>query len=140
MKFRFLSSARAIITLVPSPALARDWSSVAKTANQVTVRIEGATQGSGVIINREGNTYTILTAWHVLSPNRPGEDIDIITEKWTSYTSSIKKVSRVGTVDLATIEFTSNSYYPTLRCKSLEGIQSDVFIYRAILFRRDQIQ
>ena len=80
----------AITSLFLRPASAQDASPISKFADQTTVRIEGATQGSGVIVNRDGNKYTVLTAWHVLSPNRPGEDIDIVTIENTSYTSSIK--------------------------------------------------
>ena len=108
-----------LATLAISPLLGIDSASAQNIvttpdiAEQITVRIEGATQGSGVLVKRTKNTYTVLTAWHVLSPNRPGEDIDIITNRRTTYTSSIKNVSRIGNVDLAIINFTSNSHYST---------------------------
>ncbi|WP_414572500.1 hypothetical protein [Nostoc sp. CCY 9925] len=37
-------------------------------AYQVTVRIDGANTGSGVIIDRQENSYTVLTNWHVFKP------------------------------------------------------------------------
>ena len=52
---------------------------VAKIAEAITVRIEGATQRSGVLVKRDGNRYTVLTAWHVVSGQRPGEELDIFT-------------------------------------------------------------
>jgi hypothetical protein len=55
-----------------SPAQAQSAEAVAKVAEAITVRIEGATQGSGVLVKREGNRYTVLTAWHVVSGQRPG--------------------------------------------------------------------
>ena len=47
-------------------AFAQDPAKIATTAKAITVRIEGATLGSGVIIKRDGDLYTILTAWHVI--------------------------------------------------------------------------
>ena len=43
------------------------------------MKIEGAIQGSGVIIDRGGSTYKVLSAWHVIGANKPGEEVDIIT-------------------------------------------------------------
>ena len=44
-------------------------------AKSITVRIDGASSSaSGVLIKREGNRYTVLTAWHVVSGERPGEN------------------------------------------------------------------
>jgi hypothetical protein len=44
---------------------------IGRIAQAITVRIEGATQGSGVLVKREGNRYTVLTAWHLV-PLWPG--------------------------------------------------------------------
>jgi hypothetical protein len=38
----------------------------AEVAQQITVRIGGANTGSGVIIEHEGNNYTVVTNWHVV--------------------------------------------------------------------------
>ena len=39
-------------------------------AEKITVLIDSKAPGSGVIIKREGNTYTVLTAYHVVKqPN-----------------------------------------------------------------------
>ena len=73
----------AVATLVSAtkqqPAAAENAESIAKVAQAITVRIEGATQGSGVLVKREGNRYTVLTAWHVVSGHRPGEELDVFT-------------------------------------------------------------
>ena len=42
-----------------------DPEAVADIANKITVRIEGATQGSGVLVKKQGNIYTVLSASHV---------------------------------------------------------------------------
>ena len=68
-----IASATTAVVLHQSAAIAQDASAVARIAKAITVRIEGSTQGSGVIVKREGNRYTVLTAWHVVSGNRPRE-------------------------------------------------------------------
>ena len=51
-------------------------SEIAKIAKDITVRLEGAGgQGSGVIVKKEGDRYTILTSWHVVKDNRPNEEL-----------------------------------------------------------------
>ena len=68
-----MTTATTAIVFHQSPAMAKDALAVAKVAKAITVRIEGSTQGSGVIVKKEGNRYTVLTAWHVVSGNRPRE-------------------------------------------------------------------
>ena len=68
-----ITTATTAVVLHQSAAIAQDASAVARIAKAITVRIEGSTQGSGVIVKKEGNRYTVLTAWHVVSGNRPRE-------------------------------------------------------------------
>ena len=57
-----------------------DFSGISNIAKKITVRIEGAGDpGSGVIVKKDGNRYTVLTAWHVVKDNRIGEEVGIIT-------------------------------------------------------------
>jgi serine protease Do len=55
-----------IIILQPPATFALSSAEVSNAAEQVTVLIDGQSPGSGVIIRREGNTYTVLTARHVV--------------------------------------------------------------------------
>ena len=64
-----ITTATTAVVLQQAPVVAQDASAVARVAKAITVRIEGATQGSGVLVKREGNRYTVLTAWHVVSGN-----------------------------------------------------------------------
>jgi hypothetical protein len=64
-------------------------------------------QGSGVIVGRKQNVYTVLTTWHVV--NTSGEYI-IQTNK-ERYIVSYSAIKRVGDLDLAELEFTSNQVY-----------------------------
>ena len=84
---------------------------VAKIAQAITVRVEGATQGSGVLVKRDGNRYTILTAWHVISDQKPGEELDIYTSDGQRHQSEQGSIKRLGTLDLAEIKFSSHNTY-----------------------------
>jgi internalin A len=64
-------------------------------------------KGSGVIIGKDGNTYTVLTAYHVIK--NPGV-YDIITYDGEKY--RIERSQNVGKLDLALVKFTSSKNYP----------------------------
>ncbi len=68
-----------------APAHARSAEAVAKVAQSITVRKDGATQGSGVLVKRDGNRYTVLTAWHVVSGQKLGEEISVVTPDQVSH-------------------------------------------------------
>ncbi|AKG22118.1 trypsin-like peptidase domain-containing protein [Calothrix sp. 336/3] len=75
-------------------------------AQQVTVRIDGANTGSGVIIQRQGNTYTVLTNWHVVAISG-GYTIRTTDGR----THRITAIKRLGKIDLAEVQFTSSENY-----------------------------
>ncbi len=86
-------------------------SSIAKT---ITVRIDGASTGSGVIIEHQGDRYVVLSSWHVFST----EDLSRATKSFTIETVdrqkhlvTANKIARVGKLDLATLEFQSRHRY-----------------------------
>ncbi len=94
-----------------APAQAQSAEAVAKVAQAITVRIEGATQGSGVLVKRDGNRYTVLTAWHVVSGQKPGEELDIYTPDGQRHLLEQGSIKRLGEVDLAVLTFTSSGSY-----------------------------
>lgn len=74
-----------------------------------TVRIIKAdSAGSGVIIAREGNFYTILTSWHVVSSN----NAFILTVDDRQH-QLINPPQQLGDADLAVLRFYSELEYPT---------------------------
>ncbi len=87
-----------------------------REARAQTVRIEtdnGLGNGSGVIVAKEGNTYYVLTAKHVvldkseqLKPN-----IKTITSDQESYTIEPSNITLAAGLDLAIVKFTSNTPY-----------------------------
>ena len=86
---------------------------VYRTAKAITVRIEGATQGSGLLIARNKDTYTVLTAWHVVKSQQNGEELDIYTPDGLMHSHVKDSVRRIGEYDLATVVFKSQSSYQT---------------------------
>ena len=99
------------LLVAQAPAQAQSAEAVAKVAQAITVRIEGATQGSGVLVKRDGNRYTVLTAWHVVSGQRPGEELDIYTPDGQRHPLEQGSIKRLGEVDLAVLTFNSTSSY-----------------------------
>tara|TARA_B100000674_G_scaffold336041_1_gene280693 strand:- start:2601 stop:4427 length:1827 start_codon:yes stop_codon:yes gene_type:complete len=113
-----MSGMAALISLSPMPVNAQDFSDVANTAQKITVRIEGATQGSGVIVRKEGNIYTVLTAWHVIKDVNPNEELAIITSDGKEHQRISGSAQQLGTIDLAKLTFKSSENYKFVTPKS----------------------
>ena len=119
-----ITTATTAILLHAPAALAQDASSVAKIAKAITVRVEGSTQGSGVIVKREGNSYTVLTAWHVVSGNRPGEEVGIITPDGKQYRLDQGSIQRLGQVDMAVLTFNTPGTYDVASIGDVKNVSS----------------
>jgi tetratricopeptide (TPR) repeat protein/V8-like Glu-specific endopeptidase len=95
--------------IVPASAQQLTGSQVAKIAKQCTVRIESVNSpGSGVIIGKNGGTYTVLTAAHVLK-DRSEKYRVTLPDGSSQAVGNIKTFP--GKVDLAVGEFTSTQNY-----------------------------
>ena len=62
----FILGILSTITLKSSPTLALESAEIYATAKQFTVQIDGEETGTGTIIERKNDTYTVLTCWHVM--------------------------------------------------------------------------
>jgi serine protease Do len=117
----------AIVIVLPSTAHALPGTQVNDIAREVTVLIRGEqSHGSGVIIQKTGNTYYVLTAEHVV---RRKDDFKIVTADKQAYSIDYSKVKRIDGVDLAIVKFTSEKNYPIAKigtAKNNEG--QDVFV------------
>jgi tetratricopeptide (TPR) repeat protein/S1-C subfamily serine protease len=81
---------------------------VDKIAEQITVRIKGKKSGSGVILAKQGNTYSVLTAAHVvLNP----DTYSIITSDGKQYEINLTTAKLQKGIDLAVVHFNSNNSY-----------------------------
>jgi hypothetical protein len=85
-------------------------SQVAETARTTTVFIQAAGRpdvfGSGVIVGRSGNTYTVLVAKHVVAL----EDTYKVTTNDKSE-HAVKQLDRLGSIDIAVVQFESKNNY-----------------------------
>jgi serine protease Do len=97
---------------IVAPVQAKTAREVAKVAVPSTVRIDNLISpkdgGSGVIIAKTNNTYTVLTANHVVK--NPNADYQVFTSKQKTY--AVKEVKSLqataGQPDLAIVTFESN--------------------------------
>lgn len=69
----------------------------------------GARQGTGFIVSRDGNTYYVLTAGHVVKERR----LQIRTDSGEAI--GVENIFLLPGEDLALLQFTSNNQYPVAR-------------------------
>jgi tetratricopeptide (TPR) repeat protein len=99
------------ITLVQTQVVvALSAANISKIGQEITVQIESKKPryGSGVIIKRSGNTYTVLTAAHVVEVP---DQYEIITPDEKHYPLNYRTIKQLPGVDLALVEFTSDKSY-----------------------------
>ena len=95
------------LTLQPKHILALEPTQIYTKAKQFTVQIDGEETGTGTIIQRDNDTYTVLTCWHVM--DTPG-NYQITTSDGTTH--QVTKVESLTDIDLAIITFSSSNTYP----------------------------
>ncbi|MEL7242156.1 MAG: trypsin-like peptidase domain-containing protein [Cyanobacteria bacterium J06573_2] len=103
----------SIVLLNPQITNALPSEQVGEIAQGITVLIETTDKsdnGSGVIIQKQGNTYTVLTAAHVIANlNRKYEIVTSDKQRYQLDYSTVKKLP--NKIDLAVVTFTSNNNY-----------------------------
>ncbi|MBW4616227.1 MAG: tetratricopeptide repeat protein [Desmonostoc vinosum HA7617-LM4] len=117
MKFHYLLAPALMGVTVafvqPQAAVALSSAEVAKLAKTITVLIDNQNaSGTGVIIQKQGNTYTVLTARHVIETQAKYE---IVTPDGQRYALNYNTVNKLPDVDLALVQFTSAQNYPTAK-------------------------
>ncbi len=98
---------------IPSYVLPDDTYSqdIYQLAQSTTVRImRENTSGTGVIIDRQEQTYTVLTSWHVVGDTKNSRPLGVMTVDGQTYQLS-QPPQRVGNLDLAVIQFQSQQNY-----------------------------
>ena len=120
----------ALLLADQRPAASQSAEAVGRIAQAITVRIEGATQGSGVLVRREGNRYTVLTAWHVVADQKPGEELAVFTPDEKQHQVELSSIAKIKDVDLATLTFTSTLPYrvASLADPKLMPVGSSIYI------------
>ncbi|UKO99313.1 S1 family peptidase [Nostoc sp. UHCC 0870] len=84
-------------------------SEIKQIARQTTVRIfTDSASGSGVIVRRQGQIYTLLTSWHVVGFTN---QLTIMTFDGTKHLPLTQNSVQVGKVDMAVVQFRSAKPY-----------------------------
>ena len=98
------------IIVCPQTAQATPAKNVEQTAKSITVRIRSwMSSGSGIILHRQGTSYTVLTAAHVVEDIQQDYRISIGSDAAQVTPNSIQHLPGL---DLALLEFTSSETYP----------------------------
>ena len=104
----------ALVITQTIPAIAKSATEIAAIAIATTVKIEntlGIPGGSGVIIAKKNNTYTVLTANHVVVNPNVSYIVKIKDEQHS--VDTVKSLKEETGLDLAVVTFTSNMAYST---------------------------
>jgi tetratricopeptide (TPR) repeat protein len=86
---------------------------IGQLAQKITVRIATpGSLGSGIIFARNGNTYQVLTARHVVDSINAGEESDVETFDGQAHYIDTQNIKTFGdNWDLAVVEFSTNKDY-----------------------------
>ncbi|NJR21813.1 MAG: serine protease [Richelia sp. CSU_2_1] len=104
-----IGAVATIVIAQPLTLAAISADEVGKIAKSITVLIDSKNPGSGVIIKRDGNTYTVLSARHVFQD--PQAKYEIVTPDDKRHAVNYNSVKKLPNMDLAVVEFTSIETY-----------------------------
>ena len=90
--------------IIPKSNLQSDIYQLCQAATVRVVKVDSA--GSGVIINRQGNIYSVLTNWHVVDSSNP-----LILTADDQHHQLVKAPQQLGNADLALLQFYSEVEY-----------------------------
>ncbi len=105
--------------------------SVPEIAQNITVRILwDEKMGSGVIIERRGNSYTVLTNHHVVDNNEQNS-YTILTADGRTHSGRWLQSQQFGNLDLALVEFSSNQSYQVAKVGNSRALSPGDAVYAA---------
>lgn len=122
----------AIVITQDAKVLAKTAQEVAEIAEPITVQINSPLgDGSGVIVNKHGKTYTVLTVNHVVED--PQVNYTVRTHDGENYTAReiIRLQNQDQEPDLAVVKFESEKDYPvaTLGNSDQAVIGAQIYVY-----------
>jgi serine protease Do len=104
---------------------------VAEIAKQVTVRVfTEPGSGSGVIIARQNQTYTVLTCQHVLDNSKNGK-YSILSADGKTHQARFKPVNKLRGFDLALVQFDSKHNYPVVQLGNSDTLTAETPVFSA---------
>jgi Tfp pilus assembly protein PilF len=119
------------IPIVRVVSIAATAPEIAKTARTVTVKIsEPGSQGSGVILQRQGDIYTVLTAAHVVKNKSAAYTIATSDGKKYQIVSNSIRAAAVD-IDLAVVKFRTTDNYPIAKLGNSNLLTEGMDLYVA---------
>ncbi len=101
---------------------------VGKIAKSVTVAIDSAnTVGSGVVIDKQGSTYTVLTAAHVVRDRQA--PFSLTTPDGKNHPLIATNITTTTDADLAIVKFQSTTNYPIAKLGNVETASEGSIVY-----------
>lgn len=98
----------AIAISIPRLSVALEATKIYDLAQEITVLIDGQNPGSGITIAKQGKTYYVLTAKHVVATQ---DEYEIVTPDRQRYPLDYSLVKKLPNIDLAVISFNSDREY-----------------------------
>jgi tetratricopeptide (TPR) repeat protein len=103
---------------------------IAETAKEITVLItEPDSVGSGVILQRQGDIYTVITAAHVVKNKASFKITTPDDQSYQIIPNSIRAAP--GSIDLAIVKFKSTAKYRTAKLGNCNILKSGMDLYVA---------
>jgi tetratricopeptide (TPR) repeat protein len=128
-------------TDIQAPQMTGWLAKLESNAKQVTVSIDSVgSHGSGVIVSRQGSTYTVLTAYHVVAcaSDSSGCQYTVMTHDGQQYSVVPSSIIRREGVDLAVVQFNSNTTYPRATLANYNPQNQDYVFVAGHPQRKDQ--
>ncbi|CAD5919655.1 TPR repeat-containing protein MJ0941 [Planktothrix tepida] len=104
----FTITSLIFVLIFNSKTIALTAQEINRISQPITVLIEGVNSGSGVIIAKNNNTYSVLTANHVV---KTPDEYTVITVDGEQYPIDYNQVIKLPGIDLAILSFTSDKIY-----------------------------
>jgi tetratricopeptide (TPR) repeat protein/V8-like Glu-specific endopeptidase len=122
----------AMVALVQNVAVAKTAREVNQIAQAITVKVAvGQGNGSGILLQKNGDVYTVLTAAHVVN-GRAESQLTITTNDDQQYrvvAGSVRKYQ--GDVDLAIVKFRSSKNYKLAELGDSNKLEGGMELYVA---------
>ena len=117
-----------LAVIIPHIAFALTPQQVNQIAAQVTVLIDGYQPGSGVIFQRNGSVYSVLTAKHVVNAD---EIYYVITPEGERHRTEATNIQLINDMDLAVVQFTSDKVYQVAQLGNSDKVPKGSTVYVA---------
>lgn len=128
----WLMASMGMMLLVQDTALAKTAREVNQIAQAITVKVSaGEENGSGILLEKKGDIYTVLTAAHVVNDIKESQ-LKIVTNDDQQYqviAVSVKKYQ--GDVDLAIVKFRSSKRYTLAEIGDSNKLEGGLDLYVA---------